>query len=172
MNLFWFLRYLGIACECDAPILEAIWLTSDRLHHELDLLLIPIDIQLRDWGYPKQPLPKYPIETEHHDHEITHNWKWNPRLSTCVYCGIAAKQFAFFIPKKADFIVTFESSITQYFRQFSATEYQIFRNRNDWIEMFLYTLSEPLVGPEIFSKESIDAGPWHRTSKGVWLCSP
>ena len=51
--LLWFLRYLFLALQCPIPIVEAIWITSDRLAFESERLLPRIKYQLLSWDYNK-----------------------------------------------------------------------------------------------------------------------
>lgn len=157
MNLFWLIRYLGISFECVGPILKAIWLTSDRLQHEFDLLLIPIDIQLGEWGYDK---------------ELQHLDRWQPYWRATrvglpgVFCGIKLNRITFFINgNSANFTVTFQKPSNQYFRE-RGEAVQIFPDRNAWLEHFLCE-----VGPKKAGRKAISAGSWTRC-KGTWRCSP
>jgi hypothetical protein len=171
INLFWLIRYFGIAFQCVTPVLEALWVTSDRVQHELDLLLIPIDIQLREWEYPKNFLPDTPDATD----ELRHGWGRNPRIGSSIYCKQSPTECAFLLPGLSDFVVIIGHPHNAYLRcsNMNNTEHvQVLSHRNAWIELFLYMTSQTPQGPETVSHQSMKVGPWDRDTQGAWYCVP
>jgi hypothetical protein len=51
MQLFRLLVYFHAALECDVPIVEALWITGDRLRAEFTLLLPRLHYLLTEWGF-------------------------------------------------------------------------------------------------------------------------
>jgi hypothetical protein len=168
MNLFWFIRYLAISFECVRPVLESVWVTSDRLQHELNLLLVPIDIQLNEWGYPKT----VPVEGDYDPIDgATFYWTRTPHNNPGVFCCIQANQVIFMVAGYDDFIVNVEHPITRYFREIASTNViEQITSRHNWIQAFCALTSPTSLGPDSFGSR-IEAGLWTRSS-GLWRCSP
>jgi hypothetical protein len=55
MHLCWLLYYFNLAHCCDTPILEALWLTLDRVSAELDRILSRLKLQLAIWDFIFHP---------------------------------------------------------------------------------------------------------------------
>jgi len=51
MTPFWLLYYFNLALQCDIPILEVLWILSDRLTHEAVRVFPRIKYQLSRWNY-------------------------------------------------------------------------------------------------------------------------
>jgi hypothetical protein len=51
INIFWFIRYLYLALDCDFPILEAVWIHTNRYEFEACLVSKYIHNQLDAWGF-------------------------------------------------------------------------------------------------------------------------
>jgi hypothetical protein len=51
LSFFWLLPYLHLAHECDGPILESLWLTTDREKQEFAFVIPILHSQLTAWGY-------------------------------------------------------------------------------------------------------------------------
>ena len=51
MNLLWLIEYLCIALDCDSPVLEAFWISGDRMHAEQQRILPRLQQYLVAWGF-------------------------------------------------------------------------------------------------------------------------
>jgi hypothetical protein len=55
MELIRLLVYFNLAFSCDVPILEALWVTGDRVAAEISLILPRLKYQLAEWGFTFVP---------------------------------------------------------------------------------------------------------------------
>jgi hypothetical protein len=162
MNILWFISYFHIAFGCDSPILEIVWIVSDRKKYELDLLLIPLEYQLWEWGYPRDP----------NSDRNWYRWGKNPRLGpTVVYHEPDETMIGFALnPPDNAFLVKIDYPKNHYWtiqsRPYRHIEHT---NRNSWIEALLMVLYQTPNGPEKAAETSVEIGPWVRTGTGTWL---
>jgi hypothetical protein len=165
MNLVWLIRYLAIAFDCLAPILDAVWIVGDREKHELQLLLMALDAQLAEWEYPKT-------------NGVRHDWGRNKRLGPgLVFSNHGAGYLLFRVygPAYEDFVVMINYPKNKYiYWDWSETKrarpLECY-NRATWMEILLDRFYRTPLGPEKRTETLLQVGPWTRTHTGMWLCS-
>lgn len=168
MNLLWFIQYLRIAFECPLGILETIWLLSDRLQQELDLILVPLDAQLQEWEYTKHPRD---------DAFPGHMWQGNPRLgpraSIWTFEQFTDEQIVVLLngDLSRSFVIFIDDPKNEYRLYSSSDPVKIYNNRNSWMEELLHQFYQTPLGPEKPTTTSLKLGRWIRTATGIWLCT-
>jgi hypothetical protein len=157
MNLLWFIRYFAIALGCSTPLLDVLWILSNRLKHELDLLLIPIEFQLQEWEYSKS---------------LDEHWTWctNPRHGPRIaYNAGFQRRISFqFSQGMGEFHVFVGYPKNTYVYRNHYCERKEFENRELWVNALLRMASRTVFAAgELYSHVPVTLGPWTRI-QGIW----
>jgi hypothetical protein len=166
MNFIWLIHYLFLALDLNTTIVEAVWLSFDQTQIEMDLLLIPLERQLSEWGYEKT------------NTIFGAQWDSSRFMSSPIQCQKGLSQFRCWNERYNThahrmFIVIVVHPLIEYvhYEDMMRNGTQLLcLNRSEWINALLRHLSRTPVGLETFSNDPLTLGRWTRT-QGVWNCS-